>query len=85
MICPQCKEEGLKSTITATSMYATTAMAYHTYYDEEGRYHQHNPNRSTARLSCSKGHELVHVFQPGCGVEGCEFTGFERLEVARPR
>jgi len=56
MKCPQCQQEGKKSIITI-GFSTTTLMSTHAYYDEDGKYHFHNPNITTTEYSCSNGHE----------------------------
>lgn len=55
VICAECKNSGQRSRVND---YGTigTLLAYHAYYDEDGRYHSHNPNRLTKSYRCSKGH-----------------------------
>ena len=66
MICPKCKELGLKSTIKGNGYGTSTAMANHPYWDEEGVYHSHSLNISTFEYTCSKGHSLVQSGHNPC-------------------
>lgn len=55
MKCPQCVEEGKKSTVYPG--YGTrTLIGNYPYYDEDGNYHDHDPNCSTYRYECSNKH-----------------------------
>ena len=70
MICPECQAEGEKSRVTlgggsSTAMYAAP------FYDEEGRYHNHDPNVFTYAWSCSRGHRGMesHRYQCWCEQE----------------
>ena len=66
IICPRCFEMDEKS--RATERYgAVTLMAWHPYYDEEGRYHAHDPNRQARDFSCSRGHEWSVPIRCWCG------------------
>lgn len=67
MKCNQCEIESKKSTIQI-GMSFTTAMMWHSYYDENGNLHNHDPNTTTTEYKCSNGHEwkLHHRSQ-------CEF------------
>jgi hypothetical protein len=65
MICPQCKAEGKKSHVypghsTSTLMYCPP------FYDEEGRYHNHDMNTHTTYYRCSNGHEWAENSSPVC-------------------
>jgi len=57
MICPKCKELGLKSNVYPG--YSTTTAAYYSpYYDENGKYHSHDGNSRMSTNSCSLGHRF---------------------------
>ena len=73
MKCEKCVEAGLKSTINAPLGCFVTAMGYYRYYDEEGKYHSHNPNVSTSEYSCSQGHIWIQKERSGCNA--CGTTG----------
>lgn len=56
MICPECKEQELKSNVfphggTKTLMYCQP------YYDENGIYHHHDRNVVTNSFSCTNNHQ----------------------------
>ena len=55
MICPVCKEKGLKSTLVP-GMCMTTCMYCPPYYDESGNYHSHDSNITTSEYHCSNNH-----------------------------
>ena len=55
MICPECKKQGLKSRVYDRGC-TVTLMGWSPYYDEEGNYHSHDPNRRTQGYECSNGH-----------------------------
>lgn len=56
MKCPVCVSEGRRSTVQV-GISTATLMSGSTYYDEDGRYHNHDPNYTTTGYSCSNGHE----------------------------
>lgn len=58
MICPKCKEENKKSKLYIGIGTTTTAGGMPPYYDEEGKYHYHDPNATTSNYSCSNGHNF---------------------------
>ena len=60
MKCPQCQKEGEKSTV-AVGCSHTTLMCTHSFYDEDGKLHHHDPNTTNTNYSCSRGHEWTEV------------------------
>jgi hypothetical protein len=55
MKCPLCVEQGLRSTVR--SLGATvTLLGHRPWWDEDGVYHSHDPNRHTMEFCCSKEH-----------------------------
>ena len=57
MICKQCKAEDKTSRVMV--LYSsTTAMACTPYYDEQGFYHKHDPNRIATYYACTNGHKF---------------------------
>jgi hypothetical protein len=65
MICPTCKELGLKSTVQ-TSGTMSTLMGYVSYYDEEGKHHCHDDNSRTTTGRCSNGHRFSYRYENNC-------------------
>lgn len=65
MICPICKEQGLKSIVYDTGG-TSTAMSYHSFYDEEGKHHLHDPNTIMRYFICNKKHKFVKRSSGGC-------------------
>ena len=65
--CPECVELGLRSTVTV-GVGMTTLMNTHQFYDEDGKYHFHDPNHSSTSYTCSQGHEwsTSHVSKCWC-------------------
>jgi hypothetical protein len=57
MICETCKSLGLNSTISVGPIF-TTLMASYSFYDENGEYHHHDPNKIITSLRCSNGHSF---------------------------
>lgn len=50
----------------------STCMGYNNYYDSEGNYHSHDPNRHEYNWRCSNGHTWsVSRYNP-CGV--CDYN-----------
>lgn len=68
MKCPVCVEQGLKSKLYGGGG-SRTLMSWQPYHDEDGTYHNHDPNRGTYHYECSNGHALqMNVLDkcPGC-------------------
>ncbi len=70
--CPSCTERGLRS-ILQQSVFSTTDMVAHSYIDEDGISHYHDPNEHGRWFDCSNGHK-IHVFRPKkvCGCSNME-------------
>lgn len=73
MRCPFCVEEGERSIVNVPGYSTRTLMMGHSFYDEDGRLHSHDPNVSSADYSCSRGHRWIHSSRSSCGVDGCEW------------
>lgn len=56
MICEECQKLNKKSTI-AIGNSMMTAVYYTPFYDENGKYHNHDNNKKTTSYSCSNGHK----------------------------
>ncbi len=55
MKCPKCQKEGKESKVFPHGS-STTLMHSQPFYDEKGKYHDHDPNITTSQYSCSNGH-----------------------------
>lgn len=55
MRCPECEAEGTYSVVYDGPRWVT-AMCVERYWDEDGRYHLHNPNTVAVSYECSQGH-----------------------------
>ena len=55
-ICKFCAAEGKKSKITVKGK-VTQLMCINRFYDEDGKYHVHDPNLIWTSYYCSAGHE----------------------------
>lgn len=60
MKCPTCVAQGERSFVYPGST-STTALGFQQFYDEEGVWHVHDPNRSTTSYSCSRSHTWDQV------------------------
>jgi hypothetical protein len=66
MICEQCQKEELKSRIDLLPMGVRTAMGWQDFYDEDGKFHCHDPNVTTFNHKCSNGHEFSKSQKETC-------------------
>ena len=60
MKCEECVKEG-KTSCVYPGMSSTTLLAWQTYYDEDGKFVNDNPNRTTTSYKCSRGHSWTEV------------------------
>lgn len=60
--CPGCAEP---SEVYLENVEATT-MGYAPFYDKDGRYHTHDPNRHTRYYRCSNGHKWKEKTKISC-------------------
>lgn len=74
MKCPECEQNGDVSKLFAVGE-TKTMLGWNPYYDEEGVYHAHDPNRTTVHYRCSNGHSFTgQPIRPPCPVVGCRFN-----------
>ncbi len=69
--CPKCKDSGDRSEVYP-GLQTSTLMGGTTWYDEDGEYHNHNPNRSAQAFRCSKGHDWYEYSYSNC--PSCSYT-----------
>lgn len=55
MKCPECEKQELRSKVFPGASTMTT-LSNQPFYDEDGEYHDHDPNATIAYYSCSQGH-----------------------------
>jgi hypothetical protein len=77
MICPKCKELGQKSHVYEEGGFKTL-MGHQPYYNEDGVYHNHDPNRVKESFSCSEGHRIFVKRKDPC--PSCNY-GKDEVEV----
>lgn len=70
MKCPVCIEKGLKSNVYPGCSFST-AMWCAPYYDEDGKYHNHDMNTHSTSYSCSQGHRWTQRNASKC--PSCDF------------
>lgn len=69
LICPECAATGLKSRVFSDDSGWRTLMAgQQRYWDEDGVYHDHDPNDpDTYRFRCSNKHSFTMPALKECG------------------
>jgi hypothetical protein len=65
MICPICEQEGKKSKVYG-GHGMRTLMYCQPWYDEEGKYHDHDSNVSTTEWRCSNNHQWTERISGEC-------------------
>ncbi len=65
MKCPECIKEGLKSSVCPGGS-STTLLCCPPFYDEDGKYHDHDRNWTTYDFTCSNGHIWAESSQGSC-------------------
>lgn len=58
--CPCCKKLGFRSRVYL-GMSMSTLLYSEPYYDEDGLYHDNDPNTITTNARCSIGHDFVII------------------------
>lgn len=81
--CPQCVAAGARSTVRTSGVSRTLACSQE-YWDEDGRYHSHDPNRHTTRWFCSNGHVWAVNSYPVCPSCGWQFKETQ-VNIVEPR
>lgn len=65
MKCIKCAGEGKTSRLNELGS-STTCLGWGTYYDEAGKYHNHDPNRINTGYVCSNGHSFSILTKRKC-------------------
>jgi hypothetical protein len=65
MKCPECVQNNQKSRV-AVGGSTRTLLGFTPFYDEDGNYHNHDPNTTSTQYSCSNGHTWVEKTQHKC-------------------
>ena len=63
MICPECAKVGMTSRVYP-GVGSQTLVYYPPFYDEQGRYHDHDRNTTTTDYTCSNGHVWAEARMP---------------------
>lgn len=63
--CSRCLYQGKKSKITI-GLSTKTLAYYPPFYDEQGKYHDHDANTTTTEYSCSNGHNWTESSTGSC-------------------
>jgi hypothetical protein len=65
MKCLECVKNNQTSRVSVGGS-TTTLMGFTPFYDEDGRYHSHDPNTKTTYYSCSNGHSWTETSKSKC-------------------
>nr|QBK92723.1 MAG: hypothetical protein LCPAC401_03610 [Pithovirus LCPAC401] len=74
MKCQKCVQEGLTSKVNSQGGGSTTFMGINYFYDEDGRYHYHDPNITTQLYYCDKQHSWKQTSSMECPVKDCKWN-----------
>ncbi len=77
-ICPFCEKEGKTSRLPIPPVQSTS-MVGELYFDEQGVYHNHDPNWNMAVWECSNGHQFMRRTRSGC--PSCDFGGEDDITL----
>jgi len=65
MICPECRTEGKRSKVYPGASRRTQLFCP-PFYDEDGKYHNHDRNTTRTQYSCSEGHHWEETERGEC-------------------
>jgi hypothetical protein len=74
MRCPECVAAGWRSCVYDNGGGVRTLMTVQRFWDEDGVLHVHDPNATTARYRCSRGHEWTQEHKTPCPAAGCDYN-----------
>lgn len=72
VFCPECQEAGDRSKVIHHGG-TSTLMGWQPYYDEDGYYHSHDPNRTKWSYSCTNGHKWSEKGEQSCPNHRCSW------------
>lgn len=73
MKCPECQSQDMVSVVRRLGPRISTLMMVDTYWDEDGKMHIHDPNRTVDWFRCSNGHEWSKQVNR-CPAKDCEWN-----------
>lgn len=71
--CPLCVAAGERSIVQDLGTRMTLLGGQTPWYDEDGDYHDHDPNWRRQSFSCSKGHAWETKFMRPCPTSTCGY------------
>lgn len=77
---PECPECGGELVFGSGATRKTLAMGSNGY-DEDGVYHNHDPNWTKSTYTCENGHRVRRSTQSACPAPNCDYGGEEKLTV----
>lgn len=79
MKCAICEAEGKTSRLNISPSPTRKYLGEkQTYWEEDGTYHSHSPDRVAVKLWCSEGHKGIIISGVPC--PGCDFGKDEKIE-----
>ncbi|KAB7755227.1 hypothetical protein [Mycolicibacterium mucogenicum] len=86
MKCPECVKTDQRSKVYCHGS-SSTSMGWSPFYDEDGEYHQHNPNSGEKYYKCSNGHSFTTPVRQACPNPKCHFdkTSEEIAQQQKPQ
>ena len=68
VFCHECQAANQRSRVSVAGS-RTTMMGSNSFYDEDGRYHHHDSNKTTTSYRCSNGHHFERLAERRCWCE----------------
>lgn len=85
MKCPLCVQQGKRSVLRLPGGGMSTLMCSHSYYDEDGNYHHHDPNICSQTGRCSNGHIVRMRYGNRCAAPGCTYGNDATVTAKEPQ
>jgi len=76
--CPVCKRLGQKSKLYIQGFSTSTSIISEQFYDEKGKFHSHDSNRTETEWYCDKGHKGIKIESTKC--PSCSFGQEGKVE-----
>ncbi len=73
MKCPECVGSNQRSKVYSRGSTSTLMGGGAPFYDEDGEYHAHDPNKITDGWQCSNGHSFAETRTRPCPSRKCEY------------
>lgn len=80
-VCQRCEADGVPYQTRPGPMTMTAMARLDTYWDKDGQYHKHDPNKRTSEYHCSNGHVWHVIAMFPC--RSCEYGHTEPQVINR--